>query len=90
MDINEIDPDELEEFQLPDGILSQLFEFTGCSDGDSGFVLAYVSPKGAPAIITKTCSPIVEMGLRKALEQYLEQMSSQEMNIVDNGEEDNP
>ena len=89
MNMDEINPEEFEEFQLPPNTLSQLFEFTGSSDGDSGFVLAYVGPNGSPAIITKTCSPIIEMGLRKALEQYLEQMSSQEMKI-DTGEEDNP
>ena len=89
MDTNDIDPDSLNEFQLPESILHQLFEFTGCTDGDSGFMLAYVSQNGAPAIITKTCSPIVEMGLRKALEQYLEQVASSETPI-DLGDEDSP
>jgi hypothetical protein len=89
MEIDDIDPNNLEQFHLPENILHQLFEFTGCTEGDSGFMLAYVSPNGAPAIITKTCSPIVEMGLRKAMEQYLEQAASSETPI-DLGDEDNP
>jgi hypothetical protein len=89
MDTDDIDPDDLQQFQLPEGILHQLFEFTGCTDGDSGFMLAYVSPIGTPAIVTKTCSPIVEMGLRKAMEQYLEQAASSETPI-DLGDEDSP
>ena len=89
MNPEEIDPENLDDFQLPESILSQLFELTGCTDGDSGFILAYVGQIGQPAIVTKTSSGIVEMGLRKALEQYLKQISSQELKI-DIDEEDNP
>ena len=90
MNPEEIDPENLDDFQLPEGILSQLFEFTGCNDGDSGFILSYVSQHGQPEILTKTSSPIVEMGLRKALEQYLRQVSCNELKIEDIDEEDNP
>jgi len=90
MNPEEIDPENLDDFQLPEGILSQLFEFTGSNDGDSGFILSYVSQNGQPAILTKTTSPIVEMGLRKALEQYLKQVSSHDLKIEDIDEEDNP
>ena len=89
MNTDDVNPDDLGRFNLPEGLLSQLFECTGFSDGDSGFILAYVSTNGQPAVITKTCSQIVEMGLRKALEQYLEQMSSSETPIDLEGE-DNP
>ena len=89
MDHEEIDPENLEAFQLPDSLINQLFECTGSTDGDSGFLLAYVSQNGHPAVITKTCSPIVEMGLRKTLEQYLEQAASSETPIDLEGE-DNP
>lgn len=92
MDEN-IDPENLNQFNIPDTVLSQLFEFTGHSDGDSGFILAYVNQEGNPSIVTKANSPIIEMGLRKALEQYLEQISSQEIGIdfpSDLGDEENP
>jgi hypothetical protein len=89
MDHEEIDPDNLEVFHLPESLVNQLFECTGSTDGDSGFLLAYVSQNGHPAVITKTCSAIVEMGLRKTLEQYLEQAASSETPIDLEGE-DNP
>lgn len=90
MNDENLDPENLIEFNLPENILRQLFEFTGFTDGDSGFVLAYVNQQGSPSIITKTQSPIVEMGLRKALEQYLEQMSCQDLSIDFPTDEENP
>ncbi len=79
--MNEIDPENLERFNLPEKMLSQIFECTGQTDGDSGFILAYVNQQGTPSIVTKTHSSIVEMGLRKALEEYLEQMSAQDIGL---------
>ena len=76
-----IDPENLERFNLPENIISQLFEFTGSTGGDSGFILAFVNQDGLPSIITKANSPIIEMGLRQALEQYLEQVATQEMHL---------
>lgn len=76
-----IDPENLKEFQLPESIITQLFEFSGSTGGDSGFILSFVNQEGLPTIITKANSPIVEMGLRKALEQYLDQMATQEAHL---------
>lgn len=92
MNYNNIDPENLGEFSLPENILTQLFEFSGRTDGDSGFILTYVNQEGLPAVITKTSSPIVEMGLRKALEQYLEQVSAQDLHLdfPDLGDEETP
>lgn len=81
-----IDPENLEEFNLPEKILTQLFEFSGCTDGDSGFILTFVNQQGTPSIVTKTNSPVVEMGLRKALEQYLEQVAAQGIELNFPGE----
>lgn len=92
MNDENIDPENLSRFSLPESILTQIFEFTGCTDGDSGFILTYVNQEGLPSIVTKTNSPIVEMGLRKALEQYLDQVSAQDLHLdfPDLGEEENP
>lgn len=81
MNEEHIDPENLERFNLPENIITQLFEFSGSTGGDSGFILSYVNQEGLPSIITKANSPIIEMGLRKALEQYLEQISAQEMHL---------
>lgn len=88
-----IDPENLSKFNLPESILQQLFEFTGSTSGDSGFILSFVNQDGLPSVITKATSPIIEMGLRKALEQYLEQIAAQEIELnlpPDFGDEENP
>lgn len=93
MDDNFIDPENLEKFNLPENIIHQLFEFTGSTKGDSGFILSFVNQEGLPSVITKASSPIVELGLRKALEQYLEQVSAQEIELnfpKDFGDEETP
>jgi hypothetical protein len=66
-----IDPENLEEFALPQGLLGQLFDFSGDADHSKGFILAFVTQEGKPLVFTKTQNQIVEMGLRKALEKYL-------------------
>lgn len=91
--MNNINPDNLEDFELPQSIISQLFEFSGSNGGDSGFILAYVNQQGTPSIITKTNSSIVELGLRQALYQYIEQLSAQEIELnfpKDPGDEEMP
>lgn len=70
----EIDPDSLPQFTIPEGLLEQMYSFTGDSEENKGLIIAYVTQNGTPAIITKTSSGIIEMGLRKAMEQYLAQM----------------
>ena len=88
-----VDPDDLELFTLPENMLSHLFEFSGSTGGVSGFILTYVNQKGTPSIITKANSPIVEMGLRQALTQYLDQVAAQELGKSfpqDFGDEETP
>lgn len=66
-----IDPDNLGPFSIPEAMLQKLFEFSGDADHSKGFILAYVNQSGKPMIYTKSQNQIVEMGLRKALEKYL-------------------
>jgi len=67
------DPDHLPEFNLPEELLEQLYEFSGNGDHSKGFFLTFVAQNGTPVIFSKTENPIIEMGLRKAIEQYLSQ-----------------
>jgi hypothetical protein len=92
MNNENIDPENLSDFDFPETILSQLFEFSGSTGGDSGFILTYVNQSGTSSIITKASSPIIEMGLRKALEQYLDQVATQDLHLdsTDLGDEENP
>jgi|TARA_B110000305_G_scaffold164784_1_gene182254 hypothetical protein len=88
-----IDPDNLEKFHLPESVISLLFELSGSGKGDSGFILTYVNQEGIPAIITKVNSPIIELGLRQSLIQYLDQLAAQEIELnlpKDSGDEENP
>ena len=75
----------IEEFTIPNSFLDKLFEFTGDGD-DAGFILAYVTQVGRPLIQCNIGSQIVEMGLRKALEKFLDDMELGEKALS----EDNP
>lgn len=79
------DFDNLPEFKVPKNFLDQLFELSGTGD-NKGFVLCFVTQQGSPMIYTKTSSQIIEMGCRKALEEYLK--DSEDSQIIDYGGED--
>tara|TARA_Y100000310_G_C20535074_1_gene740456 strand:+ start:539 stop:820 length:282 start_codon:yes stop_codon:yes gene_type:complete len=67
----EFNADDLPPFVFPEKFLEQIFEFSGSTDGNKGFLLAFVNQDGSPMIYTRTDNQIIEMGLRKALEKYL-------------------
>ena len=66
-----IDPENLGLFTIPEAMLQKLFEFSGDADHSKGFILAYVDQSGKPMIYTKSQNQIIKMALRKALEKYL-------------------
>ena len=70
-----IDPENLETFHIPDAFLKELFELTGESESNRGFVLACVGQDGRPFVYQKSASQVVELGIRKALEEYLMNLS---------------
>ena len=73
--MEDINPDDLVTFQIPQNLLEKLYEFTGnVQDTSKGFLLAYTDQNGSPMIFCRAGSQIVEMGLRKALEKYLIQI----------------
>jgi hypothetical protein len=80
-DYTDIDPEELPEFTMPAQMLEQLYSFTGNGEDTQGLIVAFVAQNGAPAIISRHSSSIVDMGLRKALEQYLEDMEKSSSSI---------
>ena len=71
MDNENFHEENLPKFVLPESFLNQLFEFSGSTDGNKGFLLAFVNQAGAPMVYTKADNQIVEMGLRKAIERYI-------------------
>lgn len=80
--MDNIDPENLEAFKIPEGLLEELFEITGESESSRGFLLACVGQDGRPFIYTKAASQVIELGLRKAIEEYLIEVS--ENNSLDN------
>ena len=66
-----IDPENLGRFIMPQSILDKLFDLSGDANGSKGFILAFVDQEGKPIVFTKSQNQIIDLGLRKALEQYL-------------------
>ena len=59
------------EFNIPQNYLEQLYEFSGGADKYKGMIIALCSENGAPLVYSKYESPIIELGLRKAVEDFL-------------------
>lgn len=85
---NDINPEALPEFQMPRNLLNQIYEFTGSSEENKGFMLVFVDQNGSPQIMTQACSQILEMGLRKATEDYLTEYSEMIKPDIDRGEQE--
>lgn len=79
MDEDDFNHDDIPNFVLPESFLKQLFDFSGSTDGNKGFILAFVNQDGSPMIYTKTDNEIVDLGLRKALEKYIIQLEESEL-----------
>ena len=77
MNNEEFDENDLSNFILPESFLQQLFDFSGSTDGNRGFLLV-LNQDGSPMIYTKSDNEIVQMGLRKALEKYIIQSEESE------------
>lgn len=78
MNNEDFNEQNLPRFSLPHTFLEQLFEFSGSTDGNRGFVLAFVNQDGEPMIYTKADNQIVDLGLRKAMEKYLMELEESE------------
>ena len=85
-DLN-LNKDELPKFQLPHGMLEQLFEFSGSDDGNSGYLLIFVNQDGGPMVFSMCSNQITALGLRKAAEKFLLDSEEAETNF-DSGLDD--
>lgn len=75
------EPENFKNFKIPENYFNKLFEFTGADESSKGFIVAYVSQDGCPMIYSKIASPIVEMGLIKAIEKYLDEVDRNEDSV---------
>lgn len=80
--MNEFNPEEIPEFRVPQQLLEKIFELSGESEHNRGFILAMVDQTGKPVVFTKSQNQIVDMGLRKSLEKYLIELEESE-NLLD-------
>lgn len=80
--MNDFNPDEISEFRVPQQLLEKIFELSGESEHNRGFILAMVDQTGKPVVFTKSQNQIVDMGLRKSLEKYLIELEESE-NLLD-------
>ena len=60
------------EFSIPENFIKQLYEFSGGADKNKGIIIALCSEKGTPTIYSRHESLIIELGLKKALEDFLD------------------
>ena len=80
--MKEFNPEEIPEFRVPQQLLEKIFELSGESEHNRGFILAMVDQAGKPVVFTKSQNQIVDMGLRKSLEKYLIELEESE-NLLD-------
>jgi UDP-N-acetylmuramate-alanine ligase len=83
-----IDPENMQTFSMPENLLEQIFEFTGGAEHSKGFIIAYADQNGKPLVYTRAQNQIVEMGLRKSLEKYL--LNIEEAESMYNMENEDP
>jgi len=69
--MEEFEPEEQPEFSIPDSLVNKLYELSGDSDKYKGLIIACVTEKGYPMIYSRFDSVITELGLKKAMSDYL-------------------
>jgi hypothetical protein len=67
-----------ENFKIPTNFFDKFYDFTGSDESSRGFIMCYVNSNGDPVIYSRTPNAIVEMGLRKSLENYLYEEGQEE------------
>ena len=63
--------EDFQDFFIPESFLKELYDLTGNFDSNRGFLLACVGQDGRPFVYSKSANEIVELGIQKALENYL-------------------
>ena len=66
-----------EAFSIPSGFVEKLYEISGDSDKHKGVIMIAANESGDPIIYTKFDSMITELGLTKALSQYLDRIEKE-------------
>jgi hypothetical protein len=67
------DPEDLPKFEVPSKLFDKIYEFSGPIESARGVLFAYLTQDGTPLIYARYGSKVVEFGLRKAMESYLQE-----------------
>jgi len=59
------------EFSIPDNFIEKIYEFSGGADKYKGMILAVCTETGSPTVYSKYDSSIVELGLKKAVSDFV-------------------
>jgi len=63
--------DDKEAFSIPQGFVEKIYDISGDSDKYKGVIMVVANEFGDPIVYSKFDSSITELGLTKALHQYL-------------------
>ena len=63
--------DKKEPFSIQSGLVEKIYEISGDSDKYKGIIMIAANESGDPIVYSKFDSSITELGLTKALSQYL-------------------
>ncbi len=69
--------EDKEIFSIPSGFLEKIYEISGDSDKYKGIIIVAANELGDPIIYSKFDSSITELGLMKALSQYLDKVEKE-------------
>lgn len=73
----EEEKNEPKDFLFPTQIVEQMYELSGAADAYKGVVICVCSPKGTPQIYTKFDSVVVSLGIKTAVQQWLDNEQSE-------------
>jgi len=68
---------ENKEFKFPVEMVAQIYEMSGGADSYKGVVLCICSENGTPQIYTRFDSVLTSLGLKKAIEEWLSESSTE-------------
>lgn len=63
--------DDTEAFSIPQGFVEKIYEISGDSDRYKGVIMVAANESGDPIVYSKFDSSVTELGLTRALQQYL-------------------
>lgn len=85
----DFDPNDIPKFEIPEKIFDKIYEFSSAHESSRGILIAYLADNGQPLVYSRYGSKVVEFGLRKAMEMYLEELEAvSTIHGVDFGDED--